>query len=98
MGKGGRGGARKGRAISPGSSRGRSRRVRLAAQSRGQDRSLPHQAQGLVQIRGLMLIPSPSPRKRREGDVSAQFVFTSGQPPLSSGRNASSPGTVAISL
>jgi dodecin len=27
-----------------------------------------------------------------------QFVFTSGQPPLSSGRNASSPGTVAISL
>jgi hypothetical protein len=27
-----------------------------------------------------------------------QFVFTSGQPPLSSGRNASSPGTVAIRL
>jgi hypothetical protein len=27
-----------------------------------------------------------------------QFVFTSGQPPLSSGRNASSPGTVAMRL
>src|SRR5579871_1278949 len=29
---------------------------------------------------------------------SRQFVLTSGQPPLSSGRNASSPGTVAMRL
>ena len=30
--------------------------------------------------------------------VGESIVFTSGQPPLSSGRKASSPGTVAISL
>jgi hypothetical protein len=43
--------------------------------------------------------PQPSPRKGGEKEEErAQFVFTSGQPPLSSGRKASSPGTVAISL
>src|SRR5258705_12414861 len=53
MGKCGHGSGREGRENSPGSSRGRGRQARLAVGCPGQDRSLPRQAQRLVQIRGL---------------------------------------------
>src|SRR5229473_3666929 len=45
------------------------------------------------------LTPTLSPQERGEGEEEPpQFIFTSGQPPLSSGRKASSAGTVASSL
>src|ERR1700674_2625261 len=53
MGEGGRGRAREGGEDPPGSSRRRNRQARFAAGCQRQDRSLPRQAQRLVQIRGL---------------------------------------------
>src|ERR1700716_4115231 len=53
MGKCGRGSGREGGENSPGSSRGRGRQARFAVGCPGQDRSLPRQAQRLVQIRRL---------------------------------------------
>src|ERR1700738_200286 len=65
MGKGGRCGGGTGGQIAAGASRRRSRRARFAARRQGQDRGLPRQAEGLVQIRGLTSVRTGLKKKAR---------------------------------
>ena len=72
-----------------------------AGRGRAAKRSEVGRVRGTIRPNALRqpLTPTLSPQEQGEGEEEPpQFIFTSGQPLLSSGRKASSPGTVAISL